>query len=153
MRLQGDEQKRERDPLHTHHFRMHAVNSIDDAITSSSFHFGGVYVWARVRDVGHAKHHLLVARDEKETTVVTAPEHLASLDVIETNGDRWLLLSIDCASPFYCVGFIASISTRLRDAGMDILVISTFSRDLFFVKEEEGERAAELLQGMGMRVK
>jgi hypothetical protein len=130
---------------------MRAVNSIDDYIASSSFHFGGVYVWARVRDVDDAKHHLLIARDEKETTVVTAPEHLASLDVLETNRDRWLLLSIDCASPFYCVGFIANISARLSDAGMDILVISTFSRDLFFVKEEEGERAAEMLQKMGMK--
>jgi hypothetical protein len=129
---------------------MRAVHSIDDVITSSSFHFGGVYVWARVRDVDDAKHHLLIARDEKETTVVTAPEHLASLDVLETNRDRWLLLSIDCASPFYCVGFIASIATILRDAGMDILVISTFSRDLFFVREEEGPRAAELLRAMGM---
>jgi len=129
---------------------MRAVQSIGDVIKSSSFHFGGVYVWARVRDVDNAKHHLLVSRDEKETTVVTAPEHLASLDVIETNPDRWLLLSIDCASPFYCVGFIADISARLRDAGMDILVISTFSRDLFFVKEAEGEKAAELLRGMGM---
>ena len=129
---------------------MRAVNSIDDVIASSSFHFGGVYIWARVRDVDNTKHHLLVARDEKETTVVTAPEHLASLDVIETNRDRWLLLSIDCASPFYCVGFIANIATRLSDAGMDILVISTFSRDLFFVKEEEGSRAAELLRDMGM---
>ena len=129
---------------------MRAVNSIDDVIASSSFHFGGVYVWAQVRDVDNAKHHLLIARDEKETTVVTAPEHLASLDVIETNRDRWLLLSIDCASPFYCPGFIARISTRLSDAGMDILVISTYSRDLFFVKEEEGERAAEMLRDMGM---
>ena len=124
--------------------------STEEAITNSTFHFGGVYVWAQVRDVGDEGKHLLIARDEKETTVVTSPENVASLDVIETNRDRWLLLSIDCANPFYCVGFIADIAARLGAAGLDILVISTFSRDLFFVKEEEGERAAGVLRGMGM---
>jgi len=130
---------------------MYRVNTIEDVITASSFRFAGVYVWAHVRIVPREGQHLLIAHDEKEITVVTTPENLASLDVIETNRDRWLLLSIDCASPFYCVGFIASISARLGEAGLDILVISTFSRDLFFVKEEEGERAAEVLQAMGMR--
>jgi len=130
---------------------MRAVNSIDDVLTASTFHFGGVYVWARVREVRDHGRHLLIARDEKEITVVTVPEHLASLDVLETNRDRWLLLAIDCAIPFYCVGFISAISARLGAAGLDILVISTFSRDLFFVKEEEGEKAAAVLRAIGIR--
>jgi hypothetical protein len=131
---------------------MRAVQSTDEMITASAFHFGGVYVWARVRDLaaGDARH-LLVSRDEKETTVVTAPENVAALEALEVNPDRWLLLSIDCASPFYCVGFIARISARLSAAGIDILVLSTFSRDLFFVKEDEGERAAAVLRELGMR--
>jgi len=129
---------------------MRDVKSIDDVIAASTFHFGGVYVWARVADVTSDAKHLLIARDEKETTVVTSPENAASLDAIETNRDRWLLLSIDCANPFYCVGFISKISERLGAAGLDILVISTFSRDLFFVKEEEGPRAGEVLRALGM---
>ena len=128
---------------------MRRVKSTDDVIAASSFHLGGVYVWAQVRDVRDDGNHLLIARDEKEITVVTAPEHLASLDIIETNRDRWLLLSIDCANPFYCVGFISKVAERLSAAGIDILTVSTFSRDLFFVKEEEGQRAAAILRDMG----
>lgn len=124
--------------------------STDDVITASTFHFGGTFVWARVSQVPANGNHLLIAHDEKEITVVTSPENLASLDVLETNRDRWLLLSIDCANPFYCVGFISKISDRLGEAGLDILVISTFSRDLFFVKEEEGAKAAEVLRAMGI---
>lgn len=123
--------------------------SIDDVIARSTFRLGGVYVWASVREVGDASRHLLVAREADETTVVTSPENLASLNAFDVNPDRWLLLSIDCASPFYCVGFIAGIAARLSAAGMDILVISTFSRDLIFVKESEGARAAELLCDAG----
>lgn len=91
----------------------------------------------------------MVTRDEKETTVVTTPEHLADVDVIEVNPDRWLLLSIDCAHPFYCVGFIAKISAALSDAGVDILVVSTFTRDWVFIKEEDADRAANVLRAAG----
>ena len=111
------------------------------------FQLGGVDVWASVREVRDDDgRHLLIARDEKEITVVTAPENLAALDVIEVNRDRWRLMIIEPETPFYCVGFIAKLSAGLAAAGMDILVLSTFTRDLFFVKEEEGERAAEVVR-------
>jgi hypothetical protein len=123
----------------------------EQVIAASTFRLADVYVWASVRDARDAGRHLMIVRDEKETTVVTSPENLASLDVIETNRDRWLLISIDCANPFYCVGFIAKVAARLSAAGIDILAVSTFSRDLFFVKEEEGQRAAEVLREIGFR--
>ncbi len=93
----------------------------------------------------------MVTRDETEITVVTQEENLAGLEVLDLNADRWLLLAVDCANPFYCVGFIARISAVLSGAGFDILVVSTFSRDWVFVKEEDGPRAAELLRTAGFR--
>ncbi len=93
----------------------------------------------------------MVTRDEKEITVVTNEENLADLDVIAVNADRWLLIAIDCANPFYCVGFLARISAALSGAGFDILVVSTFSCDWVFVKEEDGPRTAELLRAMGFQ--
>lgn len=118
-------------------------------IARSSFRFAGVYVWASVRDAGDASRHLMVAHDAHETTVVTAPENLASLDTIAVNPDRWLLLAVDCANPFYCVGFIAKVATRLSGGGIDILVVSTFSCDWVFVKEDDAPRAASLLREAG----
>lgn len=91
----------------------------------------------------------MITRDEKETTVVTTDDAIADVDVLSMNPDRWLLLAIDCANPFYCVGFIAKISTFLSGAGLDILVVSTFTRDWVFVKEEEAEKAAEILMAAG----
>lgn len=91
--------------------------------------------------------HLMISRDDKEITVVT--NDLEDVDVIAINPDRWLLVSIDCSQPFYCVGFIAKLSTMLSAAGLDILVLSTFSRDWVFVKVEDGVRAAEVLRKAG----
>lgn len=119
-------------------------------IERSTFRFAGTYVWVSAAEVRNAEKHLIVTRDEKETTVVTLPENLGDVDVLETNRDRWVLLSIDCANPFYCAGFISIISAPLAAAGIDILVISTFTRDWFFVKEAEAERAAAILERVGL---
>jgi hypothetical protein len=125
----------------------------EQVISRSTFRLGEVYVWASVREARDALYdkgrHLMIVRDEKETTVVTSPENLASLDVLDVNRDRWVLIAIDCANPFYCVGFIAKVAARLSAAGIDILAVSTFSRDLFFVKEEDGSRAADALRAIG----
>ncbi len=123
---------------------------IQSVIRRSTFRFGGTYAWVRASEVRNPGKHLIVTRDEKETTVVTLAENLGDVDTIEMNPDRWLLLSVHCANPFYCAGFISIISAPLAAAGIDILVVSTFSSDWFFVKESEGERAAAILESVGL---
>ena len=121
--------------------------STEQVIADSTFHFAGAFRWVSARAVRNPEKHLMIARDEKETTVVT--QDLDDVDIIAINPDRWLLVSIDCAQPFYCVGFIAKLSTMLSAAGLDILVLSTFSRDWVFVKEGDGAIAAEVLRKAG----
>jgi hypothetical protein len=120
-------------------------------IADSTFRFAGTYRFVSARSVANPEKHLMVTRDQYEMTVVTKEEHLGDVDVLDMNADRWLLLAIDCANPFYCVGFIAKISAALSGAGLDILVVSTFSCDWVFVNEEAAERAAELLRGLGFQ--
>lgn len=125
--------------------------STEQWITESTFRFAGTYRYASVRAIGNPEKHLMITRDARETTVVTTEELLGDLDVIEVNKDRWLLLAIECANPFYCVGFIAKVSAALSGAGFDILVVSTFSCDWIFVREQDSDRAAELLRSLGFR--
>jgi hypothetical protein len=125
--------------------------STQQVIADSTFRFAGTYVYASVRAIAHPELHLMITRDGMEITVVTKPEHLDDLVIDSINPDRWLLLAIDCANPFYCVGFIAKISAALSGAGLDILVVSTFSCDWIFVKEDDGPRAADLLRALGFR--
>jgi hypothetical protein len=120
-------------------------------IADSTFRFAGTYRFVSARGVANPEKHLMVTRDTYEITVVTKEEHLGDVDVLDVNPDRWLLLAVDCANPFYCVGFIARISAVLSGGGMDILVVSTFSCDWVFVKEDHGPRAADLLRAQGFR--
>ena len=124
--------------------------STQHVLEQSSFRLAGVYVYVRAGEVRHPEQHLMVTRDELETTVVTEVEHLRHVEVLERNADRWQLITIDVANPFYCVGFLARISGVLSGAGIDILAVSTFSRDWILVKEEDGPRAAALLEGVGL---
>jgi len=91
----------------------------------------------------------MVFRDERETTVVTREEHLGDVDVIERNRDLWQLINLEPPTPFYCVGFLAKVSALLAGEGIDILVVSTFSRDCVLVKVEDGAKAIALLEGAG----
>lgn len=106
-------------------------------------------MYVRAGKVRHPEKHLMVFRDERETTVVTLEENLGDVEVLELNRDRWRLFDIEPETPFYCVGFIAKMASVLSEAGIDILVISTFSRDCVLVKVEDGARAAALLEGIG----
>jgi hypothetical protein len=124
--------------------------STKQVLQRSTFRLAGVYVYVRAGEVRHPEQHLMVTRDELETTVVTEVEHLRHVEVLERNADRWQLITVDCANPFYCVGFLATIAAELSGAGIDILAVSTFSRDWVLVKEEDGERAAALLEGIGL---
>ena len=92
------------------------------------------YLWVQVSTVRTPERHLLVCRDEREITVVTTAAGLEDLAVVAVNADRWVLFTIDCANPFYCVGFLAAIGNELVARGVDVLMASTFSRDLVFVE-------------------
>ncbi|MBU2113373.1 MAG: ACT domain-containing protein, partial [Gammaproteobacteria bacterium] len=99
--------------------------------------------------VGTPERHRLICHDEKEITVITTAAQLADVDIIARNKEQWRLLVINCAKPFYCVGFLTAISTAMTNAGLDILLTSTFSRDLVFVPQQHIAQAIELLLQLG----
>ena len=108
------------------------------------------YVWLRASSVREPERHLIVIRDDRETTVVTQKANLDCLVVEERNPDDWHLLSIDCANPFYCVGFLGAITGAMAQAGVDVLALSTYTRDYVFAKREDLDRARAALRAFGM---
>ena len=93
-----------------------------------------IFYFVQAQKVGNPDLHRLVCRDDKEITVVTTQAGLADLLIKAQNKEQWRLLVINCANPFYCVGFLQSIASAMTAADLDILLVSTFSRDYVFVK-------------------
>ncbi|HUC83016.1 MAG TPA: ACT domain-containing protein [Flavisolibacter sp.] len=109
------------------------------------------YVYASVTEVPEPEKHLLVVRDGTETTVATNVQHLPLPHCLQVNKDHWKLINIRCGNPFYCVGFIATITDALASAGVDIVIVSSFSNDLVLVTAQDLDKAVEILEGLGFR--
>lgn len=107
----------------------------------------------QARRVGTPQLHRLICHDEKEITVITTEALLNDVDIIARNKELWCLFVIDCANPFYCVGFLTAIATAMTNAGLDILLTSTFSRDLVFVPQQHSAQAQQLLLQLGFRLR
>jgi hypothetical protein len=75
----------------------------------------------------------MVSKDQNEITVVTKEENLSKLDVIEKNKDYYQLIELKVFIPFYSVGFLASVANIIAEREMNILIISTYSKDYIMV--------------------
>jgi len=111
------------------------------------------YVYTSVKEVLFPEKHLVVIRDENETTVVTAEDNLSLLGEYKANKEKWKLINIKCGNPFYCVGFIATITNSFAIKGIDIVLLSSFSNDLILVMEKDMDKAVEILIKIGFRKK
>lgn len=109
----------------------------------------GVYVYAKVASLSSINEHFMVTRDNDEITVVTKEENLGSLDLIERNKDNYKLIALNVSVPFYSVGFLAAVSSAIAKEGMDILIISTYSKDYIMVKEDKLSNAIKVLFSLG----
>ena len=86
-----------------------------------------------------------------EVTAVVPESAVANLKVKEAEyGFR--LITFEVNLPFDTVGFISRISKALADAGIPILVYSSYHTDHILVKEDFVDRAIETLRNIGFVV-
>ena len=109
----------------------------------------GTYAYTKVTEIKNVKKHLIITQDSDETTVVTDIKNLKDLGDYERNAENWKLINIRCGNPFYCVGFLAAISSQTALNGLDITMTSTYTNDYIMCKEEELEQCTSLLISLG----
>ncbi|MFH1972636.1 MAG: ACT domain-containing protein [archaeon] len=97
------------------------------------------------------KNHFLICKDETETTIVTEEGNLKNTKY-EKDVKWFKLFEIKVSIPFLAPGFLAKISKTIADKGLNILVVSTFSRDYIMIREEKFEIAVEALKEVGFPV-
>lgn len=112
----------------------------------------GRYIYAKVRTAPSVEDHFFVSKDsEGELTVVTREERVDTLDLIEKNKEYYALIAINVSVPFYSVGLLATISRAIAKMNMDILIVSTYSKDFIMVSSDEVEAARGALVELGFR--
>jgi hypothetical protein len=127
---------------------------LEEIIRRSSFEvIKGRFIYAKVSAYPREDIHFMVSKDSDEITVVTKVENLGKLRLIEKNKETYTLIALNVAIPFYSVGFLAAVSKAIADRGMDILIISTYSRDYILVKKSELRKARPALKELGFQEK
>lgn len=96
--------------------------------------------------------HFMVSKDKDEITVITQKENLKELSPLEIVGD-YKLIEFKPAVPFQTVGFLAKISEIIANQRMNILIVSTFSKDYIMIKEEFTEKGIKALKNIGFPIK
>ncbi|MDD5041534.1 MAG: ACT domain-containing protein [Candidatus Peribacteraceae bacterium] len=126
------------------------VSELEGIIRQSTFSVvDGAYIYAKVAAFPANGDHFLVTKDSDEITVVTRAEYVSALSLIERNKDEYALVALNVSIPFYSVGFIAAVSAAIADKGMNILVVSTYSKDYILVMHDKLQEAIQVLINMG----
>ncbi|MFH1832822.1 MAG: ACT domain-containing protein [Candidatus Levyibacteriota bacterium] len=119
-------------------------------IESSSFVVHeGRFIYTKVKTAPEVNNHFLVSKDSDEITVITKEENLLELDLIEKNKDIYSLIELRVSVPFYPVGFLAAVSSAIASKRMNVLIVSTYSKDYFLVREEHEEKTIQVLMELG----
>lgn len=125
---------------------------INKIIKQSSFIVHeGKYIYAKVSKAPRIDNHFLVSKDKDEITVVTEEKNLNELELIEKNKDFYLLIELKVSVPFYSVGFLATVSNAIAKEGMNILIVSTYSKDYILVRAEYIDKAIQGLISLGFK--
>ena len=109
------------------------------------------YVYVKTDILEKPDIHFMVSKDKDEITVVTKKENLKELNVLEVVGD-YKLIEFKPAVPFQTVGFLAKIAETIANEGMNILIVSTFSKDYIMIKEKKKKKGISALKNVGFPI-
>lgn len=93
-----------------------------------------------------------VIKDDRETTCIIEESKVGAQKFLGFEGD-WRMITFDMVLPLSLVGFFASVSGALADAGVNIFAISAYTTDHVFVKNQKLEIAVKTLEKLGMSVR
>lgn len=88
-----------------------------------------------------------IIRDEKEITVI-AKEGIELQSISEQRFFK--RITFDVTLPFELTGFLSHVSTLLANHDIPVFLISGYSTDHLFVREEDSRKAMEILKRDGM---
>jgi hypothetical protein len=126
--------------------------NLQKIISSSTFEaYSGSYIYAKTNKIPIDVKFFALTVDNDEITVVLEKSHIDGLDFEAKNKDEYSLIALNVLVPFYCVGFLAEITKVIASKGMNILIVSTFSKDYILVRSDKREDALKALLELGLR--
>lgn len=92
--------------------------------------------------------HFLVTDDGEEITVVT--KKIVGFTLKEKNQNNWLLVSLNLETPFM-KGTLFNVSQAIYESDSNILIVSTYSKDFLFIREQDKDKVKKAITNLGFR--
>jgi|SRR3989339_722070 len=110
----------------------------------------GRYAYLKSQDK-QLKDHFLICQDADEITIVTEEKNLNKTQY--EKAVKWFkLLEFRVSLPFQAPGFLAKIAQTIANQKMNILLVSTFSKDYALIREEDFSVAVKALSEIGFSI-
>ncbi|MFG0243351.1 MAG: ACT domain-containing protein [Phycisphaerales bacterium JB054] len=110
------------------------------------------YAYLAVDELPVGGEHLMVYANGVDRTVVTR-EALVP-DVPHLASESWFrLLECETSTPFETPGLLARITGAVASAGLNVLILSTFSRDCALVRDHDLDAALDALRAAGFEIR
>ena len=98
------------------------------------------YTVLQVQECSNPQPHFLVTHEAQEVTVITTEKQRGLLQSDILQEQAWFqLIEFKMSTPFETPGFLAAIASKLASRHLNILLVSTFSKDWLLLKEEDLE--------------
>ena len=95
--------------------------------------------------------HFLITQDIDEVTIVTEEKNVDSINFSQET-KRFKLFEIKPHIPFLTIWFLATITKAIADKGLNVLVVSTYSKDYVLVRDETNEQASNALKELWFKI-
>ena len=110
------------------------------------------YTVLQVQECSNPQPHFLVTHEAEEVTVITTEKQRALLKSDILQEQAWFqLIEFKMSTPFETPGFLAAIASQLASHHLNILLVSTFSKDWLLLKEEDLEAGLNSLHELGFQ--
>jgi uncharacterized protein len=98
------------------------------------------------------KNHFLICQDKDEITIITEEKNIINTK-FEKSVKWFKLFEFKVSKPFLATGFLAKITKTIADKKINILIISTFSKDYCLIKEKDYKIALQTFKNEGFTIK
>ena len=110
------------------------------------------YTVLQVQECSNPQPHFLVTHEAEEVTVITTEKQRGLLQSDILQEQAWFqLIEFKMSTPFETPGFLAAIASKLASRHLNILLVSTFSKDWLLLKEEDLEAGLSGLHELGFQ--
>ncbi len=92
-----------------------------------------------------------LAQDKDEVTAIMEECQLQNINFVYCE-KSFRLIEVAVAKPFVTVGFLAQITTSMAESGINVLVVSTFSKDYILIRWDVSDKAICILKSLGFAV-